>query len=120
MPKFRISLSVWNNSGVAVTAHVGASLVGVTDWAEYYNKSDDIKRVFNQGRTNLVRYLNTTLGKYQKYNLIVALWEGEKTIGQGIKYATVTVNNAVEKKKKNNVNMKVAVSYITPASFTVW
>ena len=82
MPNFRISITVVNNSGVPVTAHVGASLVGVTDWAEYYNKSDDIKRVFNPGRNNFVRYLKTGLGKYQKYNLVVALWEGEKDIGK--------------------------------------
>jgi len=119
MPKFRISISVWNNSGATVTAHVGASLVGVTDWVEYYNTSEDIKRVFPQGRTNLVRYLSTDLGKYQKYNLVVALWEGEKTIGTGIKYATVTLKNAVEKKKKNKVNMTMSVTGFIPSSFTV-
>ena len=119
MPKFRINLTVTNNSGVAVTAHVGASLVGALDWAEYYNKSDDIKRVFYPGRTNLVRYLNTDLGKYQKYKLIVALWEGEKEIGKGIKYASVTLKDAVEKKKKiNKVNMTVSVTGFLPSSFT--
>ena len=97
MPNFRISLTVMNNSGVAVTAHVGASLVGALDWAEYNNKSDDIKRVFYPGRTNLVRYLNTNLGKYQKYRLILVVWEGEKEIGKGIKYATATLIDAVEK-----------------------
>ena len=119
MPRFRISISVWNNSGVAVTAHVGASLVGVSDWAEYYNKSDDIKRVFNPGRNNFVRYLKTGLGKYQKYNLVVALWEGEKDIGKGIKYATVTLKNAVEKKKKKQVSMEVSITNLQPLEFAV-
>jgi len=119
MPKFRINLTVMNNSGENVTAHVGASLVGATDWVEYYNTSEDIKRVFYQGRNNLYRFLTTDLGKYQKYNLVVALWEGEKPIGQGVKYASVTLKNAVEKKKKNNVNMTVAVTGFIPSSFTV-
>jgi len=99
MPKFTIRLRVTNNSGVPVKAHVGASLVG-KDWKEYYNKADDVTRVFFQGKNEFVRYLNTDLGGYQKYDLVVALWEGEKPIGTGIKYASLKQVNAIEKKKK--------------------
>jgi len=62
--------------------------------------------------------LNTDLGANQKYDLVVALWEGEKTIGQGIKYAVYTVKNAVEKKKKIVVKMAIAVLDHYPKSFT--
>ena len=89
MPNFRISILVTNNSGFAVTAHVGASLVGMNDWVEYNNTSDDIKKVFNPGSTTVVRYLSTALGAYQKYRLVVALWEGEKPIGQFKSYYVV-------------------------------
>ena len=116
MPKFTIRLRVTNTTGVPVKAHVGASLVG-KDWAEYYNTSDDIKRVFYQRRNNLYRYLNTNLGKYQKYNLVVALWEGEKPIGHGVKYATVTLKDAVEKKKRKQVNMAMAITNLQPLDF---
>ena len=118
MPKFTIRLRVTNNSGVPVTAYVGASLVGVSNYMEYYNTSDDIKRVFNPGKNEFVRYLNTDLGANQKYDLVVALWEGEKPIGHGIKYATITVKNAVEKKKKTVVNMALSVLSFYPTSFT--
>ena len=53
MPKFIIKLWVMNNSGVPIKAHVGASLVGA-DWTEYYNKSEDITRVFKPGKTVVV------------------------------------------------------------------
>ena len=100
MPKFILKLKVTNNSGVSVSAHVGASLVGTQNQIEYYNKSDDIKKIFPTGETIVQRYLTSDLGPNQKYDLVVALWEGEKPIGHGIKYASFTVKNAVEKKKK--------------------
>ena len=109
MPKFTMRIRVTNKSGVPVSAHVGASLVGVDDWVEYYNTSDDVKKTFNLGITDVVRYLNTDLGAYQKYDLVVALWEGEKTIGTGTKYTSVTLKNAVEKKKKK-ITVKLALS----------
>ena len=118
MPKFTIRLRVTNNSGVPVKAHVGASLVG-KDWMEYYNTADDVTRVFNLGKNEFVRYLTTDLGKYQKYDLVIAIWEGEKPIGQGIKYATVTLKDAVEKKKKIVVHMITKVLNFSPRSFTV-
>ena len=117
MPKFTIRLRVRNNSGVPVKAHVGASLVG-KDWTEFYNTADDVTMVFNQGKNEFVRYLNTDLGGYQKYDLVVAVWEGEKPIGHGIKYATVTLKDAVEKKKKIVVNMTTEVLSFYPVSFT--
>jgi len=99
MPKFTIRLRVTNYSGAPVKAHVGASLVG-KDWTEFYNTADDVTMVFNQGKNEFVRYLNTDLGKYQKYDLVIVLWEGEKPIGTGIKYDSLKLVNAVEKKKK--------------------
>ena len=118
MPNFKINIQVTNNSGYAVKAHVGASLVGAGDWVEYYNASDDILKVFNPGKTNVVRYLSSSLGAVQKYRLVVALWEGEKPIGKGIKYATITMKDAVEKKKKK-VDMKVSIINVQPTEFTV-
>jgi len=118
MPKFTMRVRVNNTSGVPVSAHVGASLVGVDDWVEYYNTSDDVKKTFSLGATDVVRYLNTDLGAYQKYDLVVALWEGEKTIGTGTKYATVTLKNAVEKKKKKIVvNLVASVQKFYPSLF---
>jgi len=117
MPKFTIRLRVTNNSGVSVKAHVGASLVG-KDWAEFYNTADDVTRIFNPGKNEFARYLNTDLGGYQKYDLVVVLWEGEKLIGTGIKYATVTLKDAVEKKKKIVVDMTTEVLSFYPVSFT--
>ena len=117
MPKFILKLKVTNNSGVPVSAHVGASLVGTQNQIEYYNAADDIKRLFPTGDTIVQRYLNTDLGINQKYDLVVALWEGEKTIGKGIKYASFTVENAVEKKKKIVINMAIAVMDHYPKSF---
>jgi len=119
MPKFILKLKVTNSSGVSVSAHVGASLVGTEDSIEYYNTSDDIKKLFPTGETIVQRYLNTDLGRNEKYDLVVALWEGEKTIGKGIKYADFTVKNAVEKKKKIIVKMAIAVMDHYPKSFTV-
>ena len=119
MPKFILKLKVTNNSGVSVSAHVGASLVGVDNQIEYYNTSDDIKKLFPTGDTTVQRYLNTDLGANQKYDLIVALWEGEKDIGKGIKYADYTVKNAVEKKKKIVVKMGISVEDYWPRSFSV-
>ena len=117
MPKFTIKLRVTNNSGVSIKAHVGASLVG-KDWVEFYNTSEDVTRVFNPGKNEFVRYLTTDLGKYQKYDLILALWEGEKPIGKGTKYTSLKLVNAVEKKKKIVVDMRLAVLNFSPASFT--
>ena len=116
MPRFAIRIRVTNNSGVSVKAHVGASLVD-KDWREFYNTADDVTMVFNPGKNEFTRYLNTDLGPYGKYKLVVALWEGEKPIGHGIKYATATVENAVEKKKKIVVNMTTEVLNFSPASF---
>ena len=117
MPKFTIRIRVTNTSGVPVKAHVGASLVG-KDWTGFYNTADDVTMVFNNGKNEFVRYLNTDLGGYQKYDLVIAIWEGEKLIGTGIKYATVTLKNAVEKKKKIVVNMTTEVLKFYPSSFT--
>ena len=117
MPKFTIRLRVTNNSGAPVKAHVGASLVG-KDWVEFYNTADDVTAVFTPGKNEFARYLNTDLGGYQKYDLVIAIWEGEKTIGKGIKYATVTLKDAVEKKKKIVVNMTTDVIKFYPSSFT--
>ena len=116
MPKFTIRLRVTNYSGVPVKAHVGASLVG-KDWTEFYNTADDVTKIFNLGKTEFIRYLNTDLGKYQKYDLVLVLWEGEKPIGTGIKYASLKLVNAVEKKKKIKVNMTLAVLNFSPSSF---
>ena len=102
MPRFTIRIRVTNNSGFPVTAHIGASLIGQRETTEYYNTSDDITKVFNSGKNEFVRYLNTNLGQAQKYDLYVVLWEGEKTIGQGKRYASVKVTDAVEKKKKKS------------------
>jgi len=100
MPQFTIRVRATNNSGFSVKVHIGASLIGQKDAVEYYNTSDDITRVLNPGKNEFVRYLNTNLGQAQKYDLYVVLWEGEKTIGQGERYASVKVTDAVEKKKK--------------------
>ena len=116
MPKFTIHLRVTNNSGAPVKAHVGASLVG-KDWVEFYNTADDVTMVFNPGKNEFTRYLNTDLGKYQKYDLVLVLWEGEKPIGQGTKYASLKLVNAVEKKKKIVVNMTLKVLNFSPGSF---
>jgi len=109
MTKFILRLNVTNNSAVPISAHVGASLVGTEDGIEYYNEDDDVKKLFPVGDTIVQRYLHTDLGSKQKYDLIVALWEGEKSIGKGIKYADYTVKNAVEKKKKIIVKMAISV-----------
>ena len=75
MPRFIIRIKVTNNSGVPVSAHVGASLVGTQNQIEYYNESEDIKKLFPTGETIVQRYLTTDLGSVQKYDLVVALWE---------------------------------------------
>ena len=41
MPKFTIKIFVSNNGTNSVTAHVGASLVGVSDYIEYFNTKED-------------------------------------------------------------------------------
>ena len=117
MPKFTIRLRVTNKSGAPVKAHVGASLVG-KDWTEFYNTADDVTMTFNEGKNEFARYLNTDLGGYQKYDLVIAIWEGEKPIGKGVKYASATIKDAVEKKKKIVVSMTTEVLKFYPASFT--
>ena len=118
MPQFTIRVRATNNSGFPVKVHIGASLVGQKDAVEYYNTSDDITRVLNLGKNEFIRYLNTDLGQAQKYDLYVVLWEGEKTIGTGKRYAQVMVSNAVEKKKKLEVKLDLAVLGFSPTSFT--
>ena len=118
MPQFSIRVRATNNSGFAVKVHIGASLVGQKDSVEYYNTSDDITKVLYPGKNEFIRYLNTDLGKVQKYNLYLVLWEGEKPIGRGKKYAQVKVTSAVERKKKLVVKLDLAVLGYSPASFT--
>ena len=118
MPKFTIRIRATNNSGFAVKVHVGASLIGQINSTEYYNTSDDITTVLNPGKNEFARYLNTNLGQAQKYDLYVVLWEGEKTIGLGKRYAQVKVSNAVEKKKKSEVKLDLKLLAFYPQSFT--
>jgi len=118
MPQFTIRVRATNNSGFPVKVHIGASLVGQKDAVEYYNTSDDITRVLNLGKNEFIRYLNTDLGQAQKYDLYVVLWEGEKTIGTGKRYAQVMVSNAFEKKKKLEVKLDLKVLAFSPSSFT--
>ena len=118
MPKFVIKIFVSNNGTKSVTAHVGASLVGVSDHIEYFNTSEDYKHTFAVGSTIIYRSLTTSLGAYQKYDLHVALWEAEKAIGKGTKYASAKKENAVEKKKKIvAVKLGMAIQYVSPISF---
>ena len=117
MPKFTIKVIVTNKGSASVSAHVGASLVGASDHVEYFNTSEDVKYTFKVGDTSVTRYLSTDLGAYQKYYLYVALWEGEKLIGTGKKYASAVLPNAVEKRKKKVVNMTLAAHSISPTSF---
>jgi len=118
MPKFTIKVRVTNNSGMPVKVHIGASLVGQKDAVEYYNTSDDITRDLHLGYGDYVRYLNTDLGQAQKYDLYVVVWEGEKPIGQGKRYAQAKVLSAVEKKKKKEVSLDLKVLSYSPTSFT--
>jgi len=118
MPQFTIRVRATNNSGFAVKVHIGASLIGQRETTEYYNTSDDITKVLNPGRNEFVRYLNTNLGQAQKYDLYVVLWEGEKPIGQGKRYAQVMVSNAVEKKKKITVDLDLKLLAFSPSSFS--
>ena len=81
-------------------------------------RSQDYKYTFKVGSEIIYRRLTTNLGAYQKYDLYVALWEAEKTIGTGIKYAYAKKENAVEKKKKIvPVKLGMAIQYVTPISF---
>ena len=118
MPKFYIRLRATNNSGFPVKVHIGASLIGQKDSVEYYNTSDDITEVLNNGKNEFIRYLNTDLGKVQIYDLYLVLWEGEKTIGKGKRYAQAVVTGAVEKKKKIEVKLDLKVLSFSPSSFT--
>ena len=118
MPLFTIKLRVTNNSGFSVKVHIGASLIGQKDSLEYYNTSDDITKVLGMGKNEYTRYLNTELGPSEKYDLYVVLWEGEKTIGVGKRYAQVVITGAVEKKKKKEVSLDLKVLSYSPSSFT--
>ena len=117
MPKFTIRIVVINMGADPVTAHVGASLVGVNDYKEYFNTSEDYKHTFYKGITTIMRYLTTDLGAYQKYNLHVALWEAGKPIGKGIKYASAVKTYAVEKKKKKVIKLSMSIPHYYPSSF---
>jgi len=119
MPKFTIKVWVRNAGTSAVSAHLGASLVSDATGQEFYNVADDIKKDFRPGDLFVTRYLNTDLGPTGKYTLHVALWEGEKTIGRGIRYAHAVRSGAVEKKKKVIVKLNLFPPGITPKSFTV-
>jgi len=117
MPKFTIKISVKNSGDASVTAHVGASLVGVDDQVEYFNTSEDYKHTFAVGTSTVVRYLTSDLGANQKYDLHVALWEAEKDIGKGVKYASAVLWSAVEKKKKKVIKLAVSITSSSPTSF---
>jgi len=120
MPKFTIKVWVKNKGTSTVSAHLGASLVCDATGQEFYNVDDDIKKDFAPGDIFMTRYLNTDLGPVGKYTLYVALWEGEKTIGHGIKYAQAVLSGAVEKKKKKAIiNFTLLPPGISPTSFTV-
>jgi len=119
MPKFSISCWVTNTGNTTVSAHVGASLVHANSGIEYYNTSDDITKDFPVGKTWVFRNLNTELGATGKYDFYLALWEGEKAIGTGTKYASVKMSEAVEKKKKIvEVKLDVSKTIISPTSFS--
>ena len=118
MPQFTIRVRITNKSGVPVKVHIGASLIGQRDSVEYYNTSDDITRVLGLGKNEYTRYLNTDLGRVQKYDLYVVVWEGEKPIGQGRRYAEAVITGAVEKKKKIEVKLDLEVLSYSPTSFT--
>ena len=117
MPKFTIHIEVKNTGTIPVTAHVGASLVGVNDYKEFFNTSEDYKYTFKVGTNYIVRYLTSNLGAIQKYNLHVALWEAEKPIGRGIKYASAVRTYAVEKKRKKVVMLSMSIPSYYPSSF---
>ena len=119
MPKFTIGVWVKNKGNTTVSAHVGASLVSAVTGQEFYNIADDVKKDFAPGDVFITRYLNTDLGPTGKYTLYVALWEGEKAIGTGIKYAHVEILKAVEKKKKAIIDFGLVRPEISPTSFTV-
>ena len=119
MPNFTIKVWVKNKGNTTVSAHVGASLVSSVTGQEFYNVADDIKKDFAPGDTFVTRYINTDLGPIGKYTLYVALWEGEKAIGTGIKYAHTEMLNAVEKKKKAIIDMGLVRPEISPTSFRV-
>jgi len=94
--------------------------VNAINGIEYYNTADDIKKNFKPGKTWVYRNLNTELGAVGKYDFYLALWEGEKDIGTGIKYASVMIPGAVEKKKKiatATVKLDVSKTVISPTSF---
>ena len=103
MPEFIIKIFVSNNGTAPVTAHIGASLVGVSDNIEYYNTSQDYKYTFKVGSEVIYRRLTTDLGAYQKYDLHVALWEAEKAIIAGVGAALAYF--LLEKNKEKKINL---------------
>ena len=109
MPKFIIKIKVVNNGDQPIRTHVGASLVSSVNHIEYFNNADDIDWTFQRGENIIQRYLTSDLGPYGRYDLYVALWELEKPIGQGTKYASAVASNAVEKKKKIIISLSMAV-----------
>jgi len=117
MTKFSVSCWVNNTGTTTVSAHVGVSLVNVANGIEYYNTADDIKKDFPPGRTWVKRYLNSDLGAIGKYDFYIALWEGEKPIGKGIKYTYARISGAVEKKKRIIVKLGISNNIISPTSF---
>ena len=119
MPKFTIKVWVKNKGTTTVSAHLGASLVCDATGQEYYSVADDIKKDFAPGSVFMTRYLNTDLGPIGRYTLYVALWEGEKKIGTGKRYAIAHLSGAVEKKKKVTVGFKLLPPSISPASFMI-
>jgi len=120
MPRFTIKVWVKNKGTSTVSAHLGASLISDATGQEFYNVSDDIKKDFAPGDIFITRYLDTDLGPTGKYSLYLALWEGEKPIGHGIKYAHAELLHAVEKKKKKAIiNLELRPPGIIPTSFTV-
>ena len=66
MPKSTIKVIVTNNGNASVSAYVGASLVGASDYIKYFNTSEDVKRTFTVGETAITRYFTIHLGAYQK------------------------------------------------------
>jgi len=91
--------------------------VNAINGIEYYNTADDIKKNFNPGKTWVFRYLNTELGATGIYDFYLTLWEGEKKIGTGKKYASVMIKKDVEKKKKKikkkkNIKKKIRLCII--------
>ena len=83
----------------------------------YRKAKQKVRRVYSHGKSEFTRYLNTDLGPYEKYDLYVVLWEGEKPIGHGIRYASAERVYAVEKKKRKVIKLSTRISSYSPTSF---